>query len=38
MKRDATLIVERVGTVYLIYKNLSEICKTFALISFVGVK
>ena len=35
MKRDSTLIVERVGTVYLIYKNHSEICKTFALISFV---
>ena len=35
LKRDSTLIVERVGTVYLIYKNHSEICKTFALISFV---
>ena len=35
LKRDSTLIVERVGKVYLIYKNHSEICKTFALISFV---
>ena len=35
LKRDSTLIVERVGIVYLIYKNHSKICKTFALISFV---
>ena len=35
LKRDSTLIVERVGKVYLIYKKHSEICKTFALISFV---